>query len=60
MLDEDVSAKPTQRIIIFSQQWAVLAGKWGLTMMISVGILKVLRAYSLLVRGRKARRVSCL
>lgn len=41
MLDEGISAKPTmQRIIIISQQWAVLARKWEFTMLISVGILK--------------------
>lgn len=43
MLDEDISAKPTRRIIIISQQWAVLAAEWEFTMMISVGILKFCR-----------------
>lgn len=60
MLDEHISAEPTQRIIIISQQWAVLAGKWEFTMLISVGIFEVLQAYSVLVRGREGRRVSCL
>lgn len=43
MPDEDIPAKPTHRIIIISQQWAVLARKWEFTMLISVGILKFCR-----------------
>lgn len=53
MLDEDILAKPMQRIIIISQQWAVLAGKWEFTMMISVGIFKFCKLIQLLSEVEK-------
>lgn len=53
MLDEDVLAKPTQRIIIISQQWAVLARKWHFTMMISVGIWKFCKLIQFLSEAEK-------
>ncbi len=53
MLDEDISAKPTQRIIIVSQQWAVLARKWDYTMMITVGIWKFCKLILVLTEVEK-------